>query len=65
MFNITIISVYAPTEDGDIDEKDRLYEELQNILDNTQRHNITLILDDMNAKVGRENCFISIVGEEY
>ena len=45
---------YAPTVDGDEDDKDRFYDSLQEMVDKTPRHDATMILGDFNAKVGRE-----------
>ena len=36
-FNITVIQVYAPTTDAEEDEADQFYEDLQHILELTQK----------------------------
>ena len=45
---------YAPTEDEDDDRKDEFYEKLQNVVEGISKHDILVVLGDMNAKVGRE-----------
>ena len=54
-FHLTVIAAYAPTEDGEEREKDRMYGDLQDLVDGTQKHDLLLVLGDMNAKVGRES----------
>jgi hypothetical protein len=53
--------VHAPTEDEDNDIKDSFYEE---IFDQFPRYNIKNLLGDSNAKVGREDIFKPIIGNE-
>ena len=47
-FNITVIQVYAPTNDVKEAEVDRFYEDLQDLLGLTP----LFIIGDWNAKVG-------------
>jgi len=60
--NITLINIYAPTEDKEEEIKEQFYEELQQIQDKVPKHDVTIILGDMNAKLGRENVFSQVVG---
>lgn len=62
--NITIISIYAPMEDDEEEEKDKFYDDLTEICCRTSRHDITLILGDYNAKIGREPV-IGRVADKY
>ena len=62
-FDITVLVVYAPTEDGEDAEKDRLYGQLQDTVDKVQRHDLLIVLGDMNAKIGKEEGFKSVGGE--
>ena len=50
----TIIQVYAPTNDADTDEKDRLYELLQQVYDRTPGHDIIITMGYWNAKLGHQ-----------
>lgn len=52
---MTIIQCYAPTNDADDDIKTTFYEKLQSIVSKTPRHDILIVLGDMNAKVGDDN----------
>ena len=53
-FNITVIQVYAPTTN--IEEAERLYEDLQDVLELTpkKKKNVLFITGDWNAKVGSQ-----------
>ena len=52
-FLLTIIQVYAPTNEAEEEEKDNFYEQLQKVMDATLRHDMLLLLGDWNAKVGQ------------
>ena len=52
---MTIVHVYAPTEDADEQEKDEFYMRLQDVLDGCKTHDMLIITGDMNAKVGDNN----------
>ena len=51
-FNITVIQVYAPTSDAEEAEVERLYEDLQDLLELTPKKDVLFIIGDWNAKVG-------------
>ena len=53
-FKMPIVVAYAPTEESEEDQKDEFYETLQTVIEKIPRHDIVIILGDMNAKVGRE-----------
>jgi hypothetical protein len=44
--------------------KDSFYEELEKVSDQFPRYHMKILLRDFNAKVGRENIFKPIVGNE-
>ncbi|KAL0187117.1 hypothetical protein M9458_018787, partial [Cirrhinus mrigala] len=46
---------YAPTNDGDDEAKDVFYEQLQSELETAPRHDLIVIMGDLNAKVGSNN----------
>ena len=51
-FNITVIQVYAPTTSAKEAEVDQCYEDLEDLLELTQKRDILFIIADRNAKVG-------------
>ncbi|XP_068243595.1 uncharacterized protein [Palaemon carinicauda] len=53
-FHIMILCLHALTEITDDDEKDEWYDHVQTEIDQIPRHNVLLILGDMNAKIGKE-----------
>lgn len=52
--NVTMLSVYAPTEDSDEKAKNKFYDYLTKICDKISRHDILMILGDYNVKIGTE-----------
>jgi exonuclease III len=59
--SITLINVYAPTEDKEEDVKEQFYEELQRTHNRLPKHDVIIILGDMNAKIGKEKTFNQVV----
>ena len=53
-FNITVIQVYAPTNNTEEAEVEQFCEDLQDLLDQTPPKNILFIIGDGNAKVGSQ-----------
>ena len=53
--NITLVSVYAPTEESEEEEKDNFYENLDKTFQKVSKHDMIIILGDLNAKIGRES----------
>ena len=49
-FNITVIQVYAPT--SNTEEAERVYEDLQDLLELTLKKYVLFIIEDWNATVG-------------
>ena len=52
---LVLIQCYAPTEQATTDEKDAFYGTLENTLRNEKRSEITMVIVDLNAKVGADN----------
>ena len=53
-FTITVIQVYAPTNNAEEAEVERFCEYLQDLLELTPQKDVLLIIGDWNAKVGRQ-----------
>ena len=51
-FNITVIQVYAPTNNAEEAEVEYFYEDLQDLLELTPKKDVLFITGDWNAKVG-------------
>ncbi|VDP32507.1 unnamed protein product [Schistosoma margrebowiei] len=52
---MNIIQCYAPTNDSNDDIKDQFYERLQSIIEKCPRKDLTILVEDLNAKVGIDN----------
>lgn len=50
--NINIIQVYAPTSDQPDDELDEFYETVEHAMRQCKTHEITAVMDNLNAKEG-------------
>ena len=51
-FKITVIQVYAPV--SNIEEAERFYEDVQDLLELTPQKNVLFIIGDWNEKVGSQ-----------
>ncbi|XP_072050327.1 craniofacial development protein 2-like [Amphiura filiformis] len=51
----SILQVYAPTNETNEEDKDNFYEQLQAIVDSIHKHDILIVMGDLNAKVGEDN----------
>ena len=54
-FNITVIQVYAPTNNAEEAEIEWFYEDLQDLLELTPKIDVLFIIGDWNAKVGSQD----------
>ena len=53
-FNITVIQVYAPTNNAEEAEVEWFHEDLQDLLELTPKKDVLFIIGDWNAKVGSQ-----------
>ena len=53
-FNITVIQVYAPTNNAEEAKVERFYEDLQDLLELTPLKDVFFIIGDWNAKAGSQ-----------
>jgi len=58
--NITVVNVHAPNEEKSDESKDSFYEQ---VFDHFPKY-MKMLLEDFNAKVGRENIFKPTIGQE-
>jgi hypothetical protein len=61
--HIIALNVHAQTEDKIDDVKDSFYEQLERVLDKFHTYHMKILLD-FNAKVGKEDIFKPIIGNE-
>ena len=53
-FNITVIQVYALTNNAEEADAEQFCEDLQNLLELTPKKDVLFIIGDRNAKVGSQ-----------
>ena len=49
-------------EDKEEEIKEQFYEELQRTQDRVPKHDVVIIMGDMNAKLGKEKVFSQVIG---
>ncbi|KAI0233499.1 hypothetical protein LSAT2_016251, partial [Lamellibrachia satsuma] len=52
---LTVIACYAPTEDAEEEIKDEFYDQLEEEIRTIPRHDVLMVVGDLNARVGKEN----------
>ena len=60
---ITLINVYAPTEDTTDEDKEQFYEDLQSVVNKVPKSDIAILLGDLNAKPGKERVCSNVTGK--
>jgi len=60
-FDMVLINAHAPTEDKNEEEKELFYATLEDTF-SMSKGDIKLVLGDFNAKIGREECHKSTIG---
>ena len=59
---MTLINMYAPTEDKEEEIKEQFYKELQRTQDRVPKHGVVIVMGDMNTKPGKEKVFSQVIG---
>jgi hypothetical protein len=62
--HIIVLYFHAQKEDKTDDVKDSFYDELERVFDKFPKYHMKILLGDFNAKVGREDIFKPITGNE-
>jgi exonuclease III len=55
--NLTLINIYAPTDDKTDVAREKFYDDLQTVLDGTPKSDTLIVLGDANAKLGKEDVY--------
>jgi hypothetical protein len=56
--------VHARSEEKSDEAKDRIYEELEKVFYHFPKNHMKILLEEFNAKLGRENIFNPIIGNK-
>ena len=62
--NIIFLNVQPPSEEKNDDSKDSFHEELEQASDHFPKYHMKILLEDCNAKVGRENLQLQSIYDE-
>lgn len=47
--------MYVPTNDSSEEDKESLYDQMQSVVDGIHKHGLLIVMEYLNAKVGRNN----------
>jgi hypothetical protein len=61
-FNYSLINIHAPTNGSEEEAKDQFYEQLERTYAACPSHDVKLVMEDANAKVGRETVHQPTIG---
>jgi exonuclease III len=53
--NVTIINIYAPTNEKELEEKQYFYDQLQATVEAVPKKDLLIVMGDVNAKTGKDN----------
>jgi hypothetical protein len=56
--------VHASSEEKSDDSKDSFYKEIEQVFHHVPKHHMKILLEDYNAKFGREDIFTPTIGNE-
>jgi hypothetical protein len=62
--HIIVLNVHAPTEDKTDDVKDNFYKKVERVFDKFPKYHMKILLEDFNAKVGKEDIFKPTIENE-
>ena len=62
--HIIVVNVLAPSEEESKELKDNFYEEIEEVFDHFPKYYMKILLGDFNTKLGREDIFKPIIGQE-
>ncbi|XP_057666796.1 craniofacial development protein 2-like [Diorhabda carinulata] len=62
-FNLSVLNVYAPTENAEEEEKEKLYENLEKEIEGIPKEDTTIVLGDFNAQIGQEDYIKQVAGK--
>ena len=62
--NVSIIQVYAPTDQAEMDIKQDFYEALQQTVNKISRRDIIILMGDLNAKIGKVSTNNEVMGNQ-
>jgi len=63
--NLSIINVHAPAKEKNDEEKGKFYEDLQIVHNKIPKHDVVIILGDLNAKIGKEDVYQNVAGNTH
>ncbi|XP_068701956.1 craniofacial development protein 2-like [Montipora capricornis] len=52
---LTVIQMYAPTNDANDESKEEFYDQLQQEVETTPRNDVLIVMGGLNAKIGEDN----------
>jgi exonuclease III len=61
--NLSIVSVHAPTDKKDEEGEEKFYEDLQKIHNKIPKHDRVIIMEDLNAKIRKEEVYQQAAGK--
>jgi hypothetical protein len=59
-----VLNVHAPTEEKSDDSKYGIYKEFEQVFNHFTKYHITILLGNINVKLGREDIFKPTIGNE-